>query len=205
MKTNMTMTKRFLFAIALLAVVVSSCKKDEVVPAPDVSGVYKFTSAELIDGNIGDTNIDSLFIENGGGPGVTSKAPVGDVTTTSFWVNAVLSGLAPCENVDPRTWTYEIDIKSDGKLAFTCTSENNTTEENGTWKLEDENKTLTLIIESATLGQVIVKVETATFVTGATGLISGTINKYPMLINAGADIGAGNVQYIAFKVVLTKK
>ncbi len=203
MKINMKITKRFLFAIALLAVVVSSCKKDEGPTAPDIAGKYNFTTATLIDGNIGETNIDTLFIENGGGAGITFKAPVGDVQGTSFWVNAVLSGLAPCESLVPTSWTYDINIKADGKLEFICTSERaDIIAENGTWVFEDDNKTLALTIESATLGQVIVKIETATF-TATT--ISGTINRYPMLVNAGLPIGATNVQFIAFKIVLTKK
>ncbi len=204
MKTNFKMTKRFLFAIALLAVVVSSCKTDdEPEAAPDIAGKYNFFSATLIDGNIGDPNIDSLFIENGAGPGVTFKAPVGDVAGTTFWSNLILSGLAPCADSVPTSWRYDINIRSDGKLEFICTSEGaDIVEENGTWAFADDNKTLVLTIEGAALGQVIVKIETATFTTAS---ISGTINTYPMILNAGAPIGATNLQFIAFDVVLTKK
>ena len=204
MKTNFTITKRLLFAFAALAFVASSCDKTpEVVPDPEIAGIYNFTSATLIDGNIGDATTTNLVIENGGGPGVTADVPAGDVATTSFFVNAVLSGLAPC--VDALTpVTYQINIKSDGGLAFICTSEGGTSVDNGTWVFADDNKTVVLTIESSTLGTVVVKIETATFVTGDAGVISGTMNTFPMIINAGLPIGATNLQFIAFDVVLSK-
>lgn len=92
MKTNFTMTKRFLFAISLLAVIASSCSEDDVIPPPDIAGIYTFTSATLIDGDIANSATTNLVIEHGGGPGVNVDVPAGDVTTTSFFVNAVLSG-----------------------------------------------------------------------------------------------------------------
>jgi len=204
MKTNFTMTKRLLFAFAALAMVISSCDKTpEVVPSPEIGGIYTFTSATLIDGNVGDATTTNLVIENGGGAGVTLDVPAGDVQYTSFFVNAVLSGLAPC--VDEQIpVTYQINIKADGGLAFICTSEGGTSVDNGTWVFADNDKTLVLTIESSTLGTVEVKIETATFVTGTTGLISGTMNAFPMIANAGLPIGATNLQFIAFDVVLTK-
>ena len=208
MKTNFTMTKRFLFALSLLAVIATSCSEDEVIPPPDIAGIYNFTSATLIDGDIGNDATTDLLILMGStnpdaDPPYSASAVAGDVPTTSFFVNAVLSGLAPC--VDAQTpVTYQIDIQSAGTLAFICTSEGNTTEENGTWKLLDENKTLELTIESSTLGTVVVKIETATFVTGDVGVISGTMNSFPMVKNALEGIGADNLQFISFEVVLSK-
>jgi len=199
------MTKRLLFAFAALAMVVSSCSDDEdVTPSPDIAGIYSFTMATLIDGNLADANTTDLVIENGGGAGVTYTGKAGDIEGPSFWVNAVLSGLAPCTDVNPANWKYTINFKSDGSLAFICNSENDLSEDNGSWAFADEDKTVVLTIESSTLGTVVVKIETATFVTGASGVMSGTINSFPMLANAGAPIGSTNIQFISFDVVLSK-
>lgn len=201
MKTNFTMTKRLLFAFAAIAFVASSCSDDPVeVPAPDVAGIYTFTSATLIDGNIGDASTTNLVIEHGGGPGVNVDVPAGDVQTTSFFVNAVLSGVAPC--TDPATpITYTIDLQADGTIAFICTSEGDLSEDAGSWALTDENKTLVLTIESAVLGQVVVEIENLVVVSP---VLSGTINSFPMIQSAAAGIGPDNLQFISFDVVLTK-
>jgi len=219
MKTNFTMTKRLLFGFAALAMVISSCEEDPIeVPAPDIAGIYNFTSATLVDGDIGNDATTDLFIAFGStnpdaDPPYSASAQVGDVPTTSFFVNAVLSGLAPCVNPDVAV-TYQINIKSDGGLAFICTSEGGTSEDNGSWAFADDNKTVILTIESSTLGTVIVKIETATFVTGDSGIISGTINSLPMIKNGLLGVGAPldpndasagvNLQFIAIDVILSK-
>jgi len=204
------MTKRFLFAIALLAVVVSSCKKDEVIPSPDIAGIYNFTSATLIDGDIANSATTDMLIlmaskNPDADPPYSATAVAGDVPTTSFFVNAVLSGLAPCK-LDPKTspWTYQINFKSDGGLAFICTSENDISVDNGKWEFTDNDKTVKLTIESSTLGTVVVEIEAASFVTGDSGVIKGTINSFPMVKNASEAVGATNLQFIAFNVVLSK-
>ena len=209
MKTNFTMTKRFLFAIAALAFVASSCSDDDPIVAPDISGIYNLTGAVLVDGNLPDADDTNLTIQNGAidenqmpVPAVIPAGAAG-ATGTFFFVNAVLSGLAPC--VDPATpVTYQINIKNDGTLAFICTSEGGTSEDNGTWEMSADFKTVTLTILSSTLGQVIVAIESAVFVTGDNGSIAGSIGQYPMIVDAAAAIGATNIQFIAVDVVLTK-
>lgn len=202
MKTNFTMTKRLLFAFAALAFVASSCSDDDPidVPAPDVAGVYTFTSATLIDGNIGDASTTNMVIEHGGGPGVNVDVPAGNVQETTFFANAVLSGVAPC--TDPAIpVTYKVDLQADGTIAFICTSEGDLSEDAGIWELADENKTLVLTIESAVLGQVVVEIENLMVVSP---VLSGTINSFPMIKSAAAGIGPTNLQFISFDVVLTK-
>ena len=92
MKTNFTMKTYFLAAFVMMAFVVSSCEDDEPTPEPvDISGKYTLnpqSAGKLVDGNVSATspNADPLVILNGGGAGVDLEIPVGDVTTTSFFV-----------------------------------------------------------------------------------------------------------------------
>ena len=210
MKTNFTMTKRLLFAIVALAFVASSCSEDDPVVAPDISGIYTFSGAVLIDGNLTSADDTNLTIENGAvdpntGLPMTAVIPAGadGAAGTSFFVNAVLSGLAPC--TDPATpVTYEINIKADGTLAFICTSEGDTSVDNGTWDLSSDFRTLTLTIISSTLGQVVVAIESAVLVPGDSGTIAGTISSLPMIKDATASVGADNVQFISIEVALAK-
>ena len=211
MKTNFTMKTYFLAAFVMMAFVVSSCEDDEPTPEPvDISGKYTLnpqSAGKLVDGNVSATspNADPLVILNGGGAGVDLEIPVGDVTTTSFFVNEVLKGAAPCEAVDTRTWAYQIDLQKEGnKTEFICTSENNTTTTDlGTWSLSDDTKTMIITIASVALGgEVTVKVDDV--IIGTDGSIEGNIGVLPMIIDAAAPIGLSNVQFISVDVKLDK-
>lgn len=214
MKTNFTMTKRLLFAFAALAMVVSvsSCSEDDPVVATDISGLYNFTGAVLINGNL-DPDVTSTDLVIYGGstdetttPPYTATIPAGadGAAGTTYFVNFILAGAAPCENQDPTTWTYDISLPADGALEFICTSEGapiiGVTA--STWVLDEPNNTLTLVLISDALGEVTVVIKDLV-ITDTT--LSGTIDQFPMFVNAQEPIGLSNLQLISFDVVLTKQ
>jgi len=227
MKTNFTMTKRFLFAIALLTIVVSSCKKEEEVVPIDISGMYSLQSATLIDGNVDDADAASNLLISDGlyllGLQGDVDVPTGEATITSGFVDAVLRGAAPCTNVDPRTWTYNIDLQSGGDVAFVCTSENDLSETLGTYRLLENNTTLSMSISVSFSPIPITITITELEVTETT--ITGKVERFPMLKHGFYDLATGtlmpigapidgdatnlvpdnlNVQYLSATIVLTK-
>lgn len=167
----------------------------------NVVGVYSLTSATLIDGDIANAATTDLVIENGGGAGVPAVIPSGETPTTTFFVNEILKGFAPCENQDLANWTYKIELKGDGTVAFFCTSEGDTTEDVGSWVLVNENKTLVLVIASSVLGQVVLSIDNLVV---DSSTIVGTISAFPMTKNAAEPISPSNLQFMAFDIVLTK-
>lgn len=177
-----------------------------VLVETSVVGKWSLSTATLVDGNIPDTNSTDMVILNGGidpnsGTPVTVTVPAGNISETKFFVNAILSDLAPC--TDPNTpVTYQINMKSGGILAFICTSEGDTSEDNGTWVLANDYLSLTLTVSSPVLGYVVVSI--TDLVVDSSGKLSGYIDSYPMVVDAALPIGANNLQFISFDVVLQK-
>jgi hypothetical protein len=192
MKTNFTMTKRFLFAIALLAVVVSSCSDDDAPTVVPGAGIYEFGSATLVDGDVNDDGTTNLVLRNvvtAGGVVPEITLPKGESDNTSGFVDAVLTGAAPCVEGGGSTadWTYQMNLKSDLKVAFICTSENDLSEDIGSWQLLNDNTTLSMSI-SVSFSPIAIPIVLNDVVITDTQ-ISGTVESFPMVkyILYGAD------------------
>ncbi len=225
MKKNFTNTKRFLFAIALLAVVVSSCKKDDPPVVVLGAGIYEFGSATLVDGDVNNSATTNLVLRNVPIDATTVIAeltlPAGEIDNTSNFTDAVLTGAAPCTDEDTRNWTYQINLKSDLKVAFICTSENDFSEDIGTWQMLNNNTTLSMSI-SVSFSPVAIPIVLNDVVITDTQ-ITGTIESFPMVkyivYDTGLPMPIGgpidgdinntdpsnlNLQFISVDVVLDK-
>lgn len=212
MKTNFTIMGKLFMAITLVAFTLS-CSKDEE-PKLDISGQYTLQSATLVDGNVNDSDDASdLVIVDGyllltGQPGDV-VLPAGESQITSAFVDAVLRGAAPCESQDLTSWTYQMDIKSSGVLAFDCTSED-ISEDTGTWKLLEDNTVLSMSVE-VSFSPIPIPITIKDIEVTDTA-ISGTVESFPMLKDAKYAIGAPidgnesnlNVQYLSANITLAK-
>jgi len=203
------MTKNIITLFLLLAITFTSCKKDEQV-APDLSGNYTFESATLVDGNILDLTTTDLVILNAvtdstANPPHSLTIQKGESANTSNLVNLMLSLSAPCTDVNINNWQYAINFKADNVLAFICSSENDKSEDVGTWALEDGNNTLTLEFSSGLfedLTAIPIKLNDVSF---ADGRIKGTIKNFPLMKDLDNDINdITNLQLVSFDIVLKK-
>jgi len=207
------MKKHFLAAFVLMAFIASSCEEDEPTVVPG-AGIYDFTSAALYDGDVEDPNTTNLVVIDGmlllGAQGDINIAPgdAGEVQITSAFVNAVLKGAAPCVGPDPTNYTYQINLKSDLKLAFICTSENDLSEDIGSWQVIGDKLSMSISVSFSPVPIPIVIGN----VTITDTNISGRIEAFPMIKDAKFPIGTPldgdannlNLQYISVDVVLTK-
>ncbi|MCB0504373.1 MAG: hypothetical protein KDC58_02625 [Cyclobacteriaceae bacterium] len=205
MKTNFTNGKLFLAAFAIIAVTLSSCKKDEETPALDISGSYALSSATLVDGDVDASGSNNMFIQYGMAllnPTSTDDVDVapGESTFTTIFVNAILGGAAPCEQ---SQGTYTIDFVKDGsKVAFVCTSEGNTSDDLGTYELLENNTTISMNI-NVSFSPVPINITINDVEIDDDGNISGTVERFPMIKYAG-PIGVDNLQYISASITLQK-
>ncbi len=170
----------------------------------DIVGIYSFTSATLIDGDINNANTTNMVILNGDGTGVNVDVLAGESTKTGYYVNSILRGLAPCTNIDEDTWTYQINLKSENfnnDIYFICTSENDIDSRVGHWSVSNDNGPLLLNVNSSIFGDLTVEI-TNPVVDGTT--ISGKVTSFPIIEDADLPLSQSNVQYISFDIVLTK-
>ncbi len=193
----------------LLAIISTSCKKDEQL-APDLSGNYTFESATLVDGNILDLTTTDLIILNAttdpdATPPNSLTLQKGESAATSDLVDLMLSLSAPCTDLNLNNWQYAINFKSDNVLAFICSSENDKSDDVGTWALEDSNNTLKLNFSSGLfegLSSIPISLKDVSF---ADGKIKGTIKSFPMMKDLDENINdVSNIQLVSFDIVLTK-
>lgn len=220
-------TKQILLGIAMIAFIASSCNKKDETPAVDISGMYSLQSATLVDGNVDDSNDASNLVITDGlyllGLQGDVDVPTGEAQVTTGFVDAVLRGAAPCTSTDLTAWKYKVDLKSDGKVAFVCTSENDKSEDLGTYELQNNNTTLNMSI-SVSFSPIPITI-TITDIEITDTTIKGKVERFPMLKHAFYDlatqelmpIGAPidkdptnlspdnlNVQYLSATIVLTK-
>ncbi len=203
------MKKNILTLFVLLVLISTSCKKDEQ-PTPDLSGDYTFESATLVDGNILDLTSTDLVILNAttnpdANPPNSLTLKKGESANTSNLVELMLALSAPCTDQNINNWQYAINFKPDNVLAFICSSENDKSDDVGTWALEDENNTLKLEFSSGLfeeLTAVPIKLNDVSF---ADGKIKGTIKSFPLMKDLDKNINdISNIQLVSFDIVLTK-
>lgn len=179
------------------------------------SGIYEFGSATLVDGNINDMNTTDLFIIDGNLliSGLSEDITIhkGEVQATSAFVDSFFKGAAPCENFDQTSWTYQINLKGNNQVAFICTSENDLSEDIGTWQLFNGILSMSMAVSFSPIPIPIV-ISNAV-ITGTS--ITGTIEALPMMRDAKYPIGGPldgnpsntdptnlNVQYISVDIQL---
>ncbi len=112
---------------------------------------------------------------------------------------------APCTEQNISNWQYAINFKSDNVLAFICSSENDKSDDVGTWALEDSNNTLALEFSSGLfeeLTAIPIKLNDVSF---ADGRIKGTIKNFPLMKDLDKNINdITNLQLVSFDIVLKK-
>jgi len=203
------MSKNIITLFLLLAIIFASCKKEEQV-APDLSGDYTFESATLVDGNVLDLTTTDLVVLNAttdpdATPPNSLTLQKGESAATSNLVNLMLSLSAPCTDMNLSNWQYAINFKSDNVLSFICSSENDESDDVGTWALEDGNNTLTLEFSSGLfedLTAIPIKLKDVSFVDGK---IKGTIKNFPMMKDLDENVNdITNLQLVSFDIVLKK-
>ncbi len=203
------MTKNTITLFLLLAIIFTSCKKDEQ-PAPDLSGDYTFELATLVDGNVLDLTSTDLVILNAttdstANPPYSITIKKGESANTSNLVETMLALSAPCTDGNINNWQYAINFKSDNVLAFICSSESDKSDDVGTWALEDDNNTLTLEFSSGLfeeLTAIPIKLNDVSF---ADGKIKGTVKSFPMMKDLDKNINdITNIQLVSFNIVLKK-
>jgi hypothetical protein len=153
-----------LILAALVLLLVSCDKKTEEVD--ELVGTYVFASASFNDTVyiiIQDNQVEFL-------PGSDAAAFVGPGLLSS----------APCENPQNAA----IELSSDGKANYACLNETNK-EQMGVWSINADRTILTLTLSNP-----------APFALTISGLeitansFSGTVENFPLPINAGYDLGA---------------
>lgn len=219
MKLNKVMKRVYMLALLAITVGFYSCDED-ALDIVNAAGVYDFGSATLVDGNADDDMTTDLIIRNV--PDLVGITPelvlsANETTYTSALVDGVLTGASPCD--DTETATYQIDLKADSNLAFICTSEDNLSEDVGSWLLIDDQLTLTVSVSFSPIPIPILLSDVK--ITDSS--ISGTIERFPMVKYVLYDDGtpmpvAGpidgdpsnldasnlNIQYISIEIVLQK-
>jgi len=216
------MKNYFLAVFALMALVISSCEEDAPTVVPG-AGIYTFGSATLVDGDINNPDTDVLLLRNVPvtGLGIVPEFPIqaGETDNTSGFVDAVLTGAAPCENLDATTWTYQINLQDNLNVAFICTSEDDLSEDIGSWQLIGDKLSMSI---SVSFSPIPIPIVISSVVITDTG-ISGTIDSFPMVkyivYDDGTPMPIGgpidgditntdasnlNVQYISVSVQLDK-
>jgi len=181
--------KRSIYPIGLLMVIMAfmlfSCdeKKEEVDP---LVSKYVFTSATLNDAV-------SIIVQQ-----VEVEFPSG--SDASAFVGPGILGAAPCDN----TQNAAIELKENGTTFYICLGETNQ-EQMGTWQINSGRTTLTLNISNP-----------QTFSLNITGLdiktnsFTGTVENFPLPIDAGVELGASlpggviNFQVGSVDVTFTK-
>lgn len=172
----------------------------------DFVGQWSFKSATLIDGDLSNDASTNLEIINGltvvtGGSTIGNLIiPSAETPYTSIFVHAILQGMAPCTSIDPSTYLYTIDFKSEGILAFTCTSEN-TSEEVGSWEIIDDTQ-LILDITNSYIGYFSLNINDFNLTEST---LTGKVEAFPMIKDASAPLGIDNIQFISFDIVLEKQ
>jgi len=203
------MTKNIFTIILFFAVILTSCKEDEQ-PTPDLSGDYTFESATLVDGSMLDLTSTDLVILNAttnteADPPNSLTIQKGESANTSDLVDLMLSLSAPCTDQNLSNWKYAINFNTDNNLTFICSSENNKSDNVGSWALEDGNNTLKLEFSNGLfedLTSIPIKLNDVTFTDGK---IKGTIKSFPMMKDLDKNINdVSNIQLVSFDIVLKK-
>lgn len=196
--------------LLLLLIGIAACTTTEENPgpeAPDASGVYTLTTAELVEP-------DTLVLLNvpvsDGMGGViildTMKIPAGPETIEI--ITALVGGaLAAVPCADPANYgSFRLELTADKKLIFHCDAED-VHNESGTWSvLLDTNGEFTILNLSVNLEGISVPIPIAIsgMVLSDTQLM-GTANNYPMKKDLAKELSeTGNQQFLTTIMVFAR-
>lgn len=191
-----------------------SCSDDDpiVEPVPDPSGLWKFQSATLVDGNfLTPETADPLVIQNftTGGPPAELTVPVGNTDLTTQLVAGALAATV-CE--DPTGASYAsffIEFVSDGNMLFSCPADDPPVSDvdMGGWTVEKDADgkytifNLTAVLPAGTLTIII-----QDFALSADGnTFTGRALNYPMKVNFLEEFTLANAQFLTADLVLVKQ
>ena len=162
--------KRFCFSmglfLAVLALLMVSCDKNDNGNGNSLAGTYVFTSATFNDTvhiTISDTEVQFL-------PGSDGSAFVGPGLLSS----------APCDNSENAA----IQLQEDGVSNYVCLTESNV-EQMGTWTVNSDQTQLSLNISNP---QPFALTITDLDITATT--LTGTVGNFPLPIDASKELGA---------------
>ena len=174
MKRNFISFFKFSFIAFSMAglVVMTGCGDDDEPEVDPLVGVYQLSEALLAD--------DLTIIPTGAQEETTLPASY-DMTEV---ITGILAAASPCENPANAA----IELGDDGRFYYICNGEDVEQIDSGEWSSNEATKTITLTIQSETLGQTLNIIVTDYTITGNS--FSGTIAGFPVPYDFNLPFGA---------------